>query len=136
MRLPRNYGEATARLGIVRCVGSRGDVEWDHATGIVDEYGVIHWQDRLLRRRDLWRFLLLVGWAQHMTEFAESMPRWKRLYLQSIYGYEAGRTLGLVFTRKEMLLRKMRTSNALRGVLIAVDDRPLARKAADWARRR
>ena len=144
MRLPvRSYSEAAARAGVTLCRGITPSgvidlTDCDHDRGTIVG-GTLHWRDRQVRRSGLWRFAMLAGRMQADQigngPWWAGAPHWQKLYFETIAAYRVGLMIGIRFRREEMADAKARVRTRLLTTHIHPNDRKLAVKVANWARR-
>ena len=98
-----------------------------------------------VRRSGLWRFCVLVARVETVANFGPpptvgkpwwfGMPYWKQVYYETIEAYRVGLAIGIRFRRDEMADAKARVRTRLLTTHIHPNDRKLAVKVANWARR-
>lgn len=139
MRLAvRSYGEAARRAGINLCRGQTpaGVIDlsvYDHDRGTIIG-NTLHWADRRVRRPGLLRFCVLAARLEAGPAWV-GLPHWQKTYFETITAYRIGLRIGIRFRRDEMTERKVRVRSRLLTTHIRPQDRALAEKVMDWARR-
>ena len=100
-----NYDTITERIGCMRCSGCEIG---NHRLGWVDmSNGVIHWQDRALRRNGIRTYLKLA--AAILYSHNQGQPEWKRIYEQSTWAQSSARSMfGLRLAQKWSYLDRAR----------------------------
>lgn len=133
----RTYRSIAATLGVQLCPDAEGNflhgcnipVAW-HDTGRVEGRGTVHWTDRRVTPRGLYRFLGLVVVA--LDGEAPQRNDWERIYLRHMSINRLARRARVRIPRDLTTLERRRVKALLVGVPTSA---PLRKKAFRWARR-
>lgn len=98
-----SYGEVARRLVLPLCDGPVRAAPFTrevHEVGFLQN-GVIHWSERRLTRRGLFRFLKLAALLTDPTIIHVDRERWMVLYRQNVEAAALAARLGVRFSRAE-----------------------------------